>query len=122
MNGARFIQHNGKTIVLLDFVGIQEPAKGLPLIEAAGRFVQALPADKSALSCTDVTNTQYDRIVVDAFKEMSKGNGPHVKAAAVVTDSTIHRAAIGMIALVSRRKLQVFATREAALDWLAAQD
>lgn len=121
MNGARFIQHKGKTIVLLDFTGIQDPALGLPLIEAAGRFMQALPANKSALSCTDVTNTQYNRVVVDAFKEMSKANAPHVKASAVVTDSTLHRAAIGMIALVSRRKLEVFETRAAALDWLATQ-
>lgn len=121
MNGARFIQHQGKQVVLLDFSGIQDPDVGLPYIEAAGRFVQALPADKSALSCTDVTNTQYNRRVVDAFKDMSKGNAPHVKAAAVVTDSSIHRAAISMIALVSRRKLETFETREQALDWLVSQ-
>jgi hypothetical protein len=121
MNGASFIEHKGKRIVLLDFAGIQDPAAGLPLIAAAGRFVQALPADGSALSCTDVRNTKYDREVVDAFKVMSKGNGPHVKAAAVITDSAIHRAAISMIALFSRRKIVTFDTKEKALDWLVAQ-
>jgi hypothetical protein len=121
MNGARLIQHKGKQVVLLDFVGIHDPDVGLPLIDAAGRFVQALPADGSALSCTDVTDTQYDRRVVEAFKVMSTGNGPHVKVAAVVTSSSIHRAAISMIALVSRRKIVSFATRTEALDWLVSQ-
>lgn len=121
MNGARFIRHQGKRIVLLDFSGIHDPDVGLPLIAAAGRFVQALPADRSALSCTDVTNTKYDRRVVEAFKLMSKANAPHVKASAVVANSPIHRAAIGMVALFSRRKLEVLETRAAALDWLVTQ-
>lgn len=121
MNGARFIEHKGKRIVLLDFVGIQDPKVGLPLIAAAGRFVQALPADHSALSCTDVRNTKYDRQVLDAFKAMSKGNGPHVKAAAVVADSALHRAAISMVALFSRRTIMTFDTTEKALDWLVSQ-
>lgn len=121
MNGARFIQHKGKQVVLLDFSGIHDPDVGIPFVEAAGRFVQSLPADGSALSCTDVTDTQYDRRVVEAFKEMSKRNGPHVKCSAVVTSSSIHRAAISMIALVSRRKLVTFETRAQALDWLVSQ-
>ena len=121
MNGARFIEHKGKQVVLLDFAGIQDPEVAVPAVQAATRFVTSLPADRSALTCTDVSNTKYDRQVVDACKEMSKSNGPHVKASAVVTNSTIHRAAINMIALVSRRKLEVFETREQALDWLVTQ-
>jgi hypothetical protein len=38
-----------------------------------------------------------------------------------VSDSARHRAAIAMIAVVSRRKLEVFDTRAAALGWLATQ-
>jgi hypothetical protein len=121
MQPPSIIQHKGVPVILLDFSGITNPDVGLPLIEAAGRFVQSLPRNGSGLSCTDVTDTQYDRRVVEAFKVMSKGNGPHVKAAAVVTTSSIHRAAISMIALVSRRKIEVFDTRAKALDWLVSQ-
>ena len=121
MNGPSFIQHKGHRIILLDFHGIHDPEAGIPFVEAAGRFVQALPADGSALCLTDVQDTKYDRKVVDAFKVMSKGNGPHVKVSAVVADSAIHRAAISMIALVTRRKLVVFETREQALEWLVTQ-
>lgn len=121
MNGASFIQHKGHRIVLLDFHGIHEPEKGIPLVQAAGRFVQSLPADGSALCLTDVQDTKYDRKVVDAFKIMSTDNRPYVKVSAVVTDSAIHRAAISMIALVSRRKIVTFETREQALEWLVKQ-
>jgi hypothetical protein len=121
MNGASFTDYKGRRIVLLDFTGIQDPDAGLPLIIAAGRFVQALPADRSALVCTDVINTKYDRRVVDAFKTMSAGNAPHVKASAVVTESALHRAAVSMIALFSRRKFATFETRSQALEWLIAQ-
>ena len=52
---------------------------------------------------------------------MTAANRPIVRAAAIVSDSSIHRAAISMIALFSRRKLQVFDSRAQALDWLAEQ-
>ena len=42
---------------------------------------------------------------------MTAANRPIVRAAAIVSDSSIHRAAISMIALFSRRKLQVFDSR-----------
>ena len=121
MAGTSVIQHQGRDIILLDFSGIQDPEVAIPTVAEAGRFVQSFPADRSALTCTDVTNTKYDRRVVDACKELSRGNAPHVKAAAVVTSSSIHRAAINMIGLVARRKLMTFETREQALDWLASQ-
>lgn len=121
MNGPSLIEHQGLPIVLLDFAGIHDPEVGLPLVSASGRFVQAMPADRSALVCTDVTDTKYDRRVVEAFKVMTTGNAPHVKASVVVTESAIHRAAVSMIALFSRRKFTTFDTRAKALDWLVCQ-
>jgi hypothetical protein len=41
--------------------------------------------------------------------------------AAIVSNSSLHRAAIGMIALFSRRGLEVFDSRAQTLDWLATQ-
>lgn len=121
MNGASFMTHKGTQIVLLDFSGMQDPAAALAVVADTRRFVQSLPADGSALTCTDITDTRYDRRTVEAFKEMTQSNRPHVKAAAVVNRSAIHRAAISMVALFSRRKLEVFETRDQALDWLVAQ-
>jgi hypothetical protein len=121
MNGASFIEHNGTRIVLLDFSGMQNPEVSLAVIADTRRFVQSLPPNGSALTCTDISNTRYDRRIVEAFKEMTKANRPHVKAAAVINQSAIHRAAISMVALFSGRRIEVFPTREQALDWLVAQ-
>ena len=116
-----FVEHKGVRIVMLDFSGIKVTETGLAAVAEARRFVAALPADGSALTLTDVTDTRYDKQIVDAFKELTQSNRPHVKAAAVVNRSVIHRAAISMVALFSRRKIEVFETRGQALDWLVTQ-
>jgi hypothetical protein len=121
MDRVRFIEHQGKRIVLLDFAGITDPDQGLAAVAEATRFIGAQPVGGGTLTLTDVTDTRYDRKIVEAFKEMTARNRPIVKAAAIVSNSSLHRAAIGMIALFSRRKLEVFDSRAQALDWLAIQ-
>ena len=117
----RFLDHQGVRIVLLDFEGIQDTSVGIEMAAVAKAFFARLKPDGSALSLTDVRNTRYDKQVVDAFKDLTVHNRPYVRAAAVVTNSTVHKAAITLVALLSRRKLQVFDSREPALDYLVAE-
>jgi hypothetical protein len=121
MDRVRFIEHKGKRIILLDFAGIQDPTVGLAAVAEATKFIGAQPAGGDTRTLTDVTDTRYDRKIVEAFKEMTAKNRPIVRSAAIVSNSSLHRAAISMIALFSRRKLEVFDSRAQALDWLAAQ-
>ena len=121
MNRVRFIEHRGQRIVLLDFAGITEVQEGLAAIADAAKFIAAQPAGGDTVTLTDVTDTRYDRKIVEAFKEMTARNRPIVRTAAIVSNSSLHRAAISMIALFSRRKLEVFDSRAQALDWLATQ-
>jgi hypothetical protein len=121
MDRVRFIEHKGTRIVLLDFAGIVDIVQGLDAVAEATRFIGAQPVGGGTLTLTDVTDTRYDRKIVEAFKEMTARNRPIVKAAAIVSNSPLHRAAISMIALFSRRKLEVFESRPLALDWLATQ-
>ena len=118
---ARFHEHRGQRIILFDFSGITDPDTGLAEVEKARAFMAQQTADGSHVTLTDVTRTRYDRQIVEAFKAFTAHNRPYVKAAAVVSDSGIHRAAISMIALVSKRRLTVFETRDAALDWIVTQ-
>ena len=115
------LQHKGREVVLLDFSGITDPEIGLAAVDEAQAFMSRRAADGTTLTCTDITDTRYDRRVVDAFKAMTKANRAIVRAAAVVNQSAIHRAAIAVVALFSRRKIEVFDTREKALDWLVTQ-
>ena len=121
MDRIRFIEHKGKRIVLCDYSGITDVDEGLREIATARRFIGALPADGTVMTLSDVRDTRYDRRIVDAMKEMAVANRPIVKAAALVSNSPLHQAAINMIAFFSRRKLHVFADRDTALDWLATQ-
>ncbi|HET7457085.1 MAG TPA: STAS/SEC14 domain-containing protein [Gemmatimonadaceae bacterium] len=119
---ARFVEHDGQRIILFDFSGITDVELGLTEVEKARQFVAAnATPDGSYYTLTDVTRTRYDKKIVDAFKVFTAHNRPYVKAAAVVSDSGIHRAAISMIALVSKRRIVTFDTRAAALEWLAKQ-
>ena len=121
MDRVRFIEHKGKRIVLLDFAGITDPTIGLAAVAEATKFIGTQPPGGDTRTLTDVTDTRYDRRIVEAFKEMTARNRPIVRSAAIVSNSSLHRAAISMIALFSRRKLEVFDSRAQALDWLATQ-
>lgn len=121
MDRVRFIEHQGKRIILLDFSGMVDPVQGMEVIAEATRFIGTQPVGGGTLTLTDVTETRYTREIIEAFKEMTVKNRPIVKAAAVVSTSTLHRAAIGMVALFSRRRLHVCDTRAQALDWLTTQ-
>ena len=117
----RFLEEAGLRVLLLDFSGITDVPKGLAEVERARAFVAQQVADGTHLFLTDVRRTRYDREIVEAFKHLTVHNRPYAKASAVVSDSAIHRAAIAMIALFSRRKIEVFSSREEALAWLGAQ-
>lgn len=108
-------------MVLLDFTNIDDPAVGLPIIEEARRFIAAEKPDGTMRTLTDVSNTRYDRDIIEALKELTVHNRPYVGAAAVVTQSAMHRAMIRLVALFAKRQLEVFETREQALDWLTSR-
>ena len=114
----RFLDHQGLRIVLLDFQGITDPALGFGAADEARAFIARLTADGSHFTLTDLRDTRYDREVATKFRELTAHNRPYIRAAAVVSDSSIQRAAISMIALATRRKLGVFETREDALAYL----
>lgn len=118
----RTIQHNGRAIVLLDFSGLA----GLDLwqqeVERARSFIAAHPADGTLFTLTDVSDVRYDRDIVQMVKGLAAHNKPYVRAAAVVATSAVNRSVISMVALLTKRRLQAFATRGEALDWLAKQD
>lgn len=117
----RFLDNDGHRVILLDFVGITDTAEGVSAAEQAKSFIGRLEPDGSHYTLTDVRRTRYDRKIIEAFQDLTAHNRPYIRAAAVVSDSAMHRAAISMIAIVSRRRLEVCATREAALEYLAAE-
>jgi hypothetical protein len=121
MSYVRFIDHQGRRVVLLDYTGVRGAAQWNAAVDATRDAITRLPADRSAFSLTDVTGTRFDRTTVEAFKTLTAQNRPYIQAGAVVSDSTVHRAVITMIGFFSKRTFEVFESRDRALAWLGDQ-
>ncbi len=119
MERVRFIRHNHKEILFLDFSECKA-AGVFPLMEKA-KAVIASQAERSLLTFTDVTNMRFDDTLNQRMKEFTAQNKPFVKAAAAVGVTGITKILFEAIMLFSKRKLHAFETIEQAKAWLSAQ-
>jgi hypothetical protein len=120
MDRTRFIEHKGRRILLFDYSGLKLAADALKEVEKTKEIVRRQPA-KSLLVLTDVRDSHYDATVVQALKDLAAHNAPYVTASAVVGVVGLKRVVYSAVVMFSKRKLQLFDTREEALDWLAQQ-
>ncbi len=121
MERTRFIEHNGRRIVLVDLSGLGKEEESLAEIEKARRFFATQQPNGSLLTVTDGTGAHYTTRIMDALKKLAAHNKPYVKAACAVTDTRLHRVVITAVAIFTGRHLPVFASREEALRWLDGQ-
>ena len=117
MERTRFIEHRGRRILLLDYVGIYDPQEALAAVRHSMEVVAAEPP-KSLVILTDVTSSRYNAEVLQAMKEMAARNEPHVKVSAVVGVTGLLRIAYQAVMLFSKRNIRMFPSRPEALDWL----
>ena len=115
----RLIQHGEKSVILVD--SSKCSAEEATRIYLEERAVVAACEAKSALTLTDVTDTMFDNATIEAIKETIRLNGPHVKAAAVVGVHGLKKIILTALTTLTGRSLQLFDTREEALDWLVQQ-
>ena len=85
MNRVRFIEHRGTRIVLLGFAGITDVEQGLADVAEATTFFGAQPVGGRTMTRTGVTDTRYDRKIVDALKVMTAKNRPIVRTTGAST-------------------------------------
>ena len=115
------IQRNGREIVLLDLTNVTDPQVGVQKIAAAKAWFARQAPDRSLRVCSDATGSRYDAAILDALKDLATHNIPYVGVAAVVVPTAVHRVALNVASLFSKRRFTAFSTREPALDWLAQQ-
>ncbi len=113
----KFIEHNRKEILLLDFSN-SDTDQVLKIIEQAKRVIRTKP-EKSVLTLTDVTNARFNDEVGKGLKEFTLLNKPYVRAAAVVGVTGLKRIIFGAVVAFSKRRLEAFDSREQAKSWLA---
>jgi hypothetical protein len=114
----RFIDHQGKKILLVDFsnCSANEVEK---ITRAVPDYVTVQPRG-SVLVLTDFTGAAFDRDALRAMKETAVFDKPFIKKSALIGTETLPRDFYEDMTQFSRRELPIFKTREEALDWLAA--
>jgi hypothetical protein len=117
----QIIERNGSQIVLLDLTNVTNPADGVERIARAKAWFAKQTPDGSLRVCSDATGSRYDAAILEALKDLASHNIPYVGVAAVVVPTSVHRVAMNVASLFSKRRFTAFRTREPALDWLAAQ-
>ena len=117
MDRSSFITHKGKQIFVLDCRDIS-PKEMHALIDECARVVRQQP-EGSVLTCTIAGGTTFDTETVTKLKELTKGNAPHVKAAAVVGMTGLYKVVLSAVSMFSSRRFHMFDTVDEAKDFLA---
>lgn len=115
------IEHNGARLVYLDFTDCTDPAEGVERVARAKAWFARQTPDKSLRVCSDATGSRYDAKLLEALKQLAIHNVPYVGVAAAVVPTAVHRVALNVASLFSKRRFTAFTDKRAALDWLAKQ-
>ncbi len=112
----KFLQHQGKEILLLDFSGCSvEDACGI--IDRSLPVINTRPL-QSLLTLTDITDMRFDDKLSQRMKEFAAHNKPYVRASAVVGVTGLKKILFDAVMIFSKRKLHAFDDREKAKAWL----
>ncbi|MGD0413898.1 MAG: hypothetical protein ABSA80_00955 [Terriglobales bacterium] len=112
----RFIEHQGKRILLLDFS--HSNAHEMQLLLEYVRITVAQHAHESVITLADYTGSTVDHAVATKIKEVLTLDRPFVKKTAWVGAESIPHAFMDNFHTFSQREIVTFKTREEAMDWL----
>ncbi len=116
-DNVKFIHHEGKKILHLDF-SRSTAEDVLATISTAKRMI-AMQPEKSLLTLTDVTDARFNDAVAQKMKVFTAHNRPYVRAAAVVGVTGLKRIIFEAVIAFSGRKLSTFDNIEKAKQWLS---
>jgi hypothetical protein len=114
----RYVEHKGKRILLAD-VSACSDAQLAECIRCVPQVVTKQP-EHSVLLLGDFTGTHFTKETIEQLKIAAVFDRPHVAKAAWVLSDNLHKVVLESIRNFSAREIAVFATREEAMDYLAA--
>src|SRR4051794_13041402 len=121
---ARFMEHKGVRVLVLDFARIQDPAVLIREIEEAKKFFAQQPKRKEILTLVDLQGLYFNEDVLKAFRDLTIHDEPWEKAVAVIGFSKLGKVAFRANKLVvgsASQRLVPFDSRDEALEWLVKQ-
>jgi hypothetical protein len=116
---ARFIEHKGKKIFVLDFSNCQ-PSEMLALVDECARQVRSQPK-KSIYTVTIATGAKFDFDVVNKLKQLTSENEPYVIKSAVVGMTGMQQVVLMIVSNFSNRKFELFDSVEKAKEFFASE-
>lgn len=120
MDRVRFVTHQGKQVLLVDYTNCTRQAL-LDILKERERVVLAQPKG-SVLTLVDVTGVEVSKDVVDEVKKVAVRERDRVKRAAIVGIESVPKVLFDSVRNFAARDYHTFPTREAALDWLVQED
>ena len=120
MDRVRFITHQGKQILLIDYSGCTRQTV-LDILKERERIVLA-QAPGSVLTLVDVTGAQFSKDIVEEVKVVAVRERDRVKRAAMVGVEGVPKVFVDAVRNFAARDYHAFPTREAAMDWLVQED
>jgi hypothetical protein len=112
----RFIGHQGKQILLVDFSSCSA-TEVEKLAQAVPEYVTAQPRG-SVLLLADFTGASFDHEALRAMKESAVFDKPYIKKSAWVGAENLPPVFERNLKAFSRREFTTFQTRQEALNWL----
>jgi hypothetical protein len=119
MDRVRFIEHNGKKVLFLDFSYCQ-PEEVIEIMDECKRIVTSQPKD-SVLTFSDMTEGQFTKDGIQRMKEVAAYDRPFVRRAALIGNHAASDVVHKSIMDFSQRYFRRFDSREEALDWLTSE-
>lgn len=120
MDRVRFITHEGKQVLLVDYTNCTRQTL-LDILKERERIVMAQPKG-SVLMLFDSTGAQFSKEVVEEIKKVAVRERDRVKRAAVVGMEGVPKVLFEAVRTFAVRDYHPFPTREAALDWLVQDE
>ena len=117
---ARWITHNGKQIVYIDYTGLSSTNEGefIKALDEAKEFI--LNAGKNLLVLVDVRDSYGNSSIVKRMKEDGETEKPFVAKEAVVGISGFKEMLLKGVKLFTKIDINPFKTLDEAKDWLAS--
>ena len=116
----RFVKHQGKAILLIDFSHCTAHEM-LLMLDQVQQQVHRHPRN-SLLTLADNTGAEINKAVATRIKEVLVFDRPYVKRSAWVGNDTLPKVYFENFKSFSQRDFPSFATREEAMDWLVSPD
>ena len=120
MSRVRFVEHQGKRILIEDFSHLSFGPEFSDTLKTAEKTIRAQPPD-SVLAVFDATGVRFNNDMINAVKAFVKGNSPYIKASAVVGVEGLLNVALIGISKFSGRSFKSCNDRSAAMEWLVQQ-